>query len=188
MDQQKIKKAVKLLLEAIGESPNRAGLKATPQRVAKFYQEFLTSSKRNPADTIKVYPNPTGQDLVITKNILFYSLCEHHLLPFFGKAHIAYVPAKNKIAGFSSLARLVENAAHRPQLQERLTSQIADLLQKKLASPGVMVIIEAEHLCLSMRGIKKPGTVTITVAKKGVFKDKLQQKQVLALIKTDPVS
>lgn len=184
MDQRKIKKAVKLLLEAIGESPSRAGLRATPQRVAKFYLEFLTSSKKNPADTIKVYPNPTGQDLVVTKNILFYSLCEHHLLPFFGKAHIAYVPAKNRIAGFSSLARLVENLAHRPQLQERLTSQTADLLEKKLASPGVMVIIEAEHLCLSMRGIKKPGTVTVTVAKRGILKDKLQQKQVLALIKS----
>jgi GTP cyclohydrolase I len=183
LDQQKIKKAVRLLLEVMDDSPNRAALKATPQRVAKFYQEFLTPSRKNPADTIKVYPNPSGQDLVVTKNILFYSLCEHHLLPFFGKAHIAYVPAKNKIAGFSSLARLVENLAHRPQLQERLTSQIADILLRKLASPGVMVIIEAEHLCLSMRGIKKPGTVTVTMAKRGVFKDKLQQKQVLALIK-----
>ncbi len=184
MDQLKIKKAVKLLLEALGENPNRAGLKATPQRVAKFYQEFLVYSKKNPAETIKVYPNPTSQDLVITKNILFYSLCEHHLLPFFGKAHIAYVPSKNKIAGFSSLARLVENLAQRPQLQERLTSQIADLLMKKLASSGVMVVVEAEHLCLSMRGIKKPGTLTVTVAKRGVFKDKLQQKQVLALIRS----
>lgn len=184
MDQQKIKKAVKLLLEAIGESPQRGGLRATPQRVAKFYQEFLNPSKKNPADAIKVYPNPTGQDLVVTKNILFYSLCEHHLLPFFGKAHVAYIPAKNKIAGFSSLARLVENLAHRLQLQERLTSQIADTLMKRLASSGVLVIIEAEHLCLSMRGIKKPGTVTVTVAKRGVFKDKLQQKQVLALIKS----
>jgi len=184
LDQPKIKKAIKHLLEAIGESPQRGGLRATPQRVAKFYQEFLTSSKKNPADAIKVYPNPTGQDLVITKNILFYSLCEHHLLPFFGKAHIAYVPAKNKIAGFSSLARLVENLAHRPQLQERLTSQIADILIKKLASSGVMVIVEAEHLCLSMRGIKKPGTVTVTVAKRGIFRDKLQQKQGLALIKS----
>ncbi|OGC77718.1 MAG: GTP cyclohydrolase I FolE [candidate division Zixibacteria bacterium RBG_16_40_9] len=184
MDQLKIKKAVKLLLEALGENPNRAGLKATPQRVAKFYQEFLAPSRKNPADTIKVYPNPTGQDLVLTKNIFFYSLCEHHLLPFFGKAHIAYIPANNKIAGFSSLARLVENLASGPQLQERLTAQIADLLMKKLASLGVLVIVEAEHLCLSMRGIKKPGTLTVTVAKRGVFKDKLQQKQVLALIRS----
>ena len=184
MDKQKIKKAVKLLLEAIGESPTRAGLKATPQRVAKFYQEFLVYSKKNPAQTIKVYPNPTSQDLIITKNILFYSLCEHHLLPFFGKAHIVYIPAKNKMAGFSSLARLVENLAQRPQLQERLTSQVADLLMQKLASPGVMVVIEAEHLCLSMRGIKKPGTLTVTVAKRGVFKEKAWQKQVLALIES----
>ena len=183
MDRQKIKKAVKLLLEAIGESPARAGLKATPDRVAKFYQEFLAPSKKNPAETIKVYLNPTGQDLVVTKNILFYSLCEHHLLPFFGKAHIAYIPSKNKIAGFSSLARLVENLAHRPQLQEKLTSQIADTMQKKLDCSGVMVVIEAEHLCLSMRGIKKPGTVTITVAKRGVFRNKLQQKQFLALVR-----
>ncbi len=184
MDQLKIKKAVKLLLEALGENPNRAGLKATPQRVAKFYQQFLASSKKDPAETIKVYPNSTGQDLVITKNISFYSLCEHHLLPFFGKAHIAYVPAENKIAGFSSLARLVENLASGLQLQERLSTQIADLLMKKLAARGAMVVIEAEHLCLSMRGIKKPGTLTVTVAKRGVFKDKLQQKQVLALIQS----
>lgn len=183
MDQRKIKRAVRLLLEALGENPQRAGLKATPQRVAKFYQEFFSSSRKDPAETIKIYPNPTGQDLVITKNIAFYSMCEHHLLPFFGKAHIAYIPSDNKVAGFSSLARLVENLASGLQLQERLSTQIADLLMEKLSARGVLVIIEAEHLCLSMRGIKKPGTLTVTVAKRGVFKDRLQQKQVLALIR-----
>ncbi len=170
-------------MEALGENSARVGLKATPQRVAKFYQEFLSASRKNPADTIKVYPHTTGQDLVITKNISFYSVCEHHLLPFFGKAHIAYIPADHKMAGFSSLARLVENLASGLQLQERLSTQIADLLMKKLAARGVMVVIEAEHLCLSMRGIKKPGTLTVTIAKRGIFRDKLQQRQVWALIK-----
>lgn len=169
MDLDKIQKAVKLLLEAIGEDPNREGLKATPERVARMYAEIFCGLKEDPRDHLKVFFSEPHEEMVMLKDIPLYSICEHHLLPFYGVAHLAYIPRKGQITGLSKLARLVEGYAKRPQLQERLTSQIADAIMDCLKPLGVVVVIEAEHMCMTMRGIKKPGTKTLTSAVRGVF-------------------
>jgi GTP cyclohydrolase I len=183
MDLKKIKKAVTLLLEGIGENPKREGLKDTPNRVAEFYKEFFCEIKKDPKRELKLYSTSNQDEMIITKNIIFHSLCEHHLLPFLGKAHIAYIPDKDKITGFSCLARIVETLSKRPQLQERLTTEIADILMEVLTPKGVLVILEAEHLCLTMRGVKKPGTLTVTSAMRGVFRDNTIKEEAFALIK-----
>lgn len=183
MDKRKIRKAVRMILEAVGEDPKRDGLRDTPKRVANFYQEIFAGLSEDPQAQLKLYSAPNQDEMIIAKDIFFHSLCEHHLLPFFGKAHIAYVPTDNKITGFSRLVRVVEVLARRPQLQERLTAQIADVLMKVLSPKGVLVIMEAEQMCLTMRGLKKPGSVTITSAVRGTLKKNALRKEALALIK-----
>jgi len=183
MDKEKIQKAVRMILEAVGEDPERAGLRDTPRRVADFYKEIFAGLSEDPQAQIKLYSAPNQDEMVIAKDIFFHSLCEHHLLPFFGKAHIAYIPTDNQITGFSRLVRVIEVLARRPQLQERLTAQIADVLMKVLKPKGVLVIMEAEQMCLTMRGLKKPGSVTITSAMRGTLKKDALRKEAFSLIK-----
>lgn len=170
MDREKIAKGVKLILEAIGEDPQREGLFDTPDRVARMYEEIFCGLKQNAADHLSVIFAENHEEMILVKDIPIYSMCEHHLLPFYGFAHVAYIPRSGKITGLSKLARVVETFAKRPQLQERLTSQVADTLMDKLTPRGVMVVIEAEHMCMTMRGIKKAGSMTITSAVRGIFK------------------
>lgn len=183
VDEEKIQKAVTMILEAIGENPEREGLRETPQRVARMYAE-LTSGYNDSAKThlSKVF-TAENAEVVLEKDITFHSLCEHHMLPFFGKVHIAYIP-NGKVVGLSKLARVVETFARRLQIQEQMTNQIADAIDDELSPKGVFVIIEAEHTCMTMRGIKKIGSKTVTVATRGEFKDNLQmQKNIQELIK-----
>ena len=172
-----------MILEAVGEDPQREGLKDTPRRVADFYEEIFAGLNENPQDQLKLYSAPNQDEMIIVKDIFFHSLCEHHLLPFFGKAHIAYIPSDNKITGFSRLVRVIEVLARRPQLQERLTAQVADALMEVLKPKGVLVVIEAEQMCLTMRGLKKPGSVTITSAIRGTLRKDALRKEAFALIK-----
>lgn len=183
VDEEKIQKAVTMILEAIGENPEREGLCETPQRVARMYAE-LTSGYNDSAKThlSKVF-TAENAEVVLEKDITFHSLCEHHMLPFFGKVHIAYIP-NGKVVGLSKLARVVETFARRLQIQEQMTNQIADAINDELSPKGIFVIIEAEHTCMTMRGIKKIGSKTVTVATRGEFKDNLQmQKNIQELIK-----
>ncbi|MCD6408702.1 GTP cyclohydrolase I FolE [bacterium] len=169
MDIKKIEKAVKMILEAIGEDINRQGIKETPKRVAKMYSEIFSGIAEDPHKVLGKVFKEEFDELVLIKDIPFYSMCEHHLLPFYGKAHIAYLPDGNKVVGISKIARLVDVFAKRPQLQERITNQIADTIMETLTPQGAMVVIEAEHLCMIMRGIKKPGTKIVTSAMRGIF-------------------
>lgn len=171
MDLTKIEEAVKMMLEAIGEDPNREGLIETPKRVARMYAEVFSGLHEDPSEHLKVQFSEDHEEMVIVKDIPVYSMCEHHLVPFYGKAHVAYIPRKGKVTGLSKLARVVEGYAKRPQLQERLTSQIADSIMKMLEPRGVLVVIEAEHMCMTMRGVKKPGSKTLTSAVRGIFKN-----------------
>jgi len=183
MDKEKIQKAVRMILEAVGEDPGRDGLKDTPRRVADFYEEIFAGLSQNPEAQLKLYSAPNQEEMIIARDIFFHSLCEHHLLPFFGRAHIAYIPTDNRITGFSRLVRVIEVLSRRPQLQERLTAQIADVLMKVLKPQGVLVIMEAEHMCLSMRGLRKPGSVTVTSAIRGDLRKEALRKEAFALIK-----
>lgn len=170
MDNAKIEQGVRLILEGIGEDPDREGLLDTPARVARMYEEVFVGLTEDPARHFEVTFDEHHEEMVLVKDIPFYSMCEHHLVPFFGKAHVAYIPASDgRICGLSKLARLVEAFAKRPQVQERLTSQIADTLIEQLDPQGVIVVLEAEHMCMSMRGVKKPGSQTVTSAVRGVF-------------------
>ena len=168
MDYDKIKQAVKMFLEGIGEDVNREGLLETPDRVARMCEEIYGGMGKTAEEHLSKQFTVDNNDIVLVKDIMFYSTCEHHLLPFFGKAHIAYIP-DGKVVGLSKLARTVEVYARRPQIQEQLTSQIANALEEYLAPKGVMVMLEAEHMCMSMRGIKKPGSQTVTYAARGCF-------------------
>lgn len=185
MDKGKIAEGVRLLLEGIGEDPDRPGLTKTPQRVAEMYGEIFSGIGADLVSEVVVMPGDFHQELVLVRDIPFYSTCEHHLLPFHGKAHVAYIPSKEgSITGLSKLARVVETASKRLQLQERLTSQIADALEEALEPLAVLVLIEAEHLCMSMRGVQKPGTLTVTSVVRGVFmKNDASRAEVLSLIK-----
>ncbi len=168
MDQEKIKKAVELLLEGIGEDKDREGLFGTPERIARMYEEIFEGYEKDPAEVLsKVFSVESG-NMVLEKDITFYSMCEHHMMPFYGKAHIAYLP-KDRVVGISKLARTVEIYARRLQIQERMTGQIADAIMDNLNCEGVMVVLEAEHMCMTMRGVKKPGSRTVTVAARGCF-------------------
>ncbi|MDR3244258.1 MAG: GTP cyclohydrolase I FolE [Elusimicrobiota bacterium] len=184
-DEKKAQKAVRLLLESFGEDLNREGLRKTPQRVAQFYKEALIGNTINPLEFSKsCYSTENYEEIVFLKDIDFHSICEHHLLPFFGKAHIAYIPKKDKIIGISTLIRLVEVFANRLQLQERLSKQIADTIMQAVCPQGVMVVIEAQHLCMSMRGVKKNGTKIITSAMRGIFlKDVRTRAEAMALLR-----
>ena len=170
VDKEKIEEAVRMILEAVGEDPNREGLVRTPNRIARMCEELFSGTDEAAEKALEVQFSCESNDIVLEKDITFHSLCEHHLLPFFGKVHIAYIP-EGKVAGLSKLARTVEAYARRAQIQERMTSQIAHALEKSLKPRGVMVIIEAEHMCMSMRGIKKPGTTTMSYFCTGEFKE-----------------
>ena len=176
MDSEKIKQAVTLFLEGIGEDVTREGLIDTPDRVARMCEEIYGGLGKSAQEHLTKQFTVDNNDIVLVKDIMFYSTCEHHLLPFFGKAHIAYIP-NGKVVGLSKLARAVEVYARRPQIQEQLTSQIADALEKYLAPQGVMVMLEAEHMCMSMRGIKKPGSLTVTYAARGCFADNAEKQR-----------
>ena len=183
MNQRAIEQAVKSILQAIGEDVKRDGLKETPQRIARMYKELFAGINKDPKRELKTYKTKNEDEMIIIKDVPFYSICEHHLLPFFGKAHVVYIPKENKITGFSSLVRVIDVMAKRPLLQERLTHEIADFLMKNLKPMGVLVVIEAEHLCLSMIGVKKPGTLTVTSAIRGVMKSAATRAEAFSLIK-----
>lgn len=171
VDRERIEAAVREILLAVGEDPGRDGLVRTPARVAEMYAEMLGGLHEEPAEHLQVTFEAGHNEMVMVRDIPLYSLCEHHLVPFYGQAHVAYIPgADGRITGLSKLARLVDGFARRPQVQERLTAQIADALDGALAPRGVLVVVEAEHLCMSMRGVRKPGALTITSAVRGIFK------------------
>ena len=169
---KRIERAVREILEAIGEDPDRDGLQRTPERIAKMYiDEIFTGLREDPAHHLTVTFEADHDEMVMVRDIAVHSMCEHHLVPFAGKAHVAYIPGDDgRITGLSKIARLVDGFAKRPQVQERLTTQIADALVEELKPNGVLVMIEAEHFCMSMRGVKKPGSLTITSAVRGLFK------------------
>ncbi|HKB30396.1 MAG TPA: GTP cyclohydrolase I FolE [Streptosporangiaceae bacterium] len=172
MDQPRIERAVREILLAIGEDPERDGLRDTPARVARAYVEQFAGLRRSPEDVLSTVFDAEHDELILVKDIEMYSTCEHHLVPFFGVAHVGYVPnSKGQITGLSKLARLVDVYAQRPQVQERMTGQIADALMDVLEPRGVIVVVEAEHLCMSMRGVRKPGAKTVTSAVRGDFRD-----------------
>lgn len=185
VDQAKIKKAVKMILEAIGEDPEREGLTETPDRVARMYNEIFSGLWEDPEAHLEKVFSEQHEEMIIVKDIPLYSMCEHHLLPFYGKAHVAYIPREGNITGLSKLARVVEGFAKRPQLQERLTSQIADSIMRRLNAQGALVVVEAEHMCMTFRGVKKPGSKTVTSAVRGLFRrNKATRAEAFALIKS----
>jgi len=184
IDLKKIEQGVRLLLEGIGEDPDREGLQKTPERVAQFYAELTEGMWVDAGEQIVPLPGDTHDEMVLVKDISIASVCEHHLAPFVGKCHIAYIPKHGRIIGLSKLARIAETFARRLQVQERLTQQIAQTLFDKLSPIGVMVVIEAEHTCMTLRGVKKPGAVTVTSAVLGGFrKDPRTRAEAMALIK-----
>jgi GTP cyclohydrolase I len=172
IDKDRIEKAVREILEAIGEDPDRDGLQRTPERVAAMYEELFSGLHDSPDQHLAVTFAADHDEMVMVKDIPLFACCEHHLVPMVGKAHVAYIPNESgRITGLSKLARLVDSYSRRPQVQERLTTQIADEIERSLEPRGVLVVIEAEHLCMSMRGVQKPGTTTITSAVRGLFRD-----------------
>ena len=171
MDKDKIKKAVAMILEAIGEDLKRKDLVGTPERVADMYEEILAGVHVDPEKELEVLLDHKHEEIVLLKDIPLYSICEHHFLPFIGRAHVAYIPKGGRVTGLSKIARVVEVLSKRLQVQERLTTQIAQVIMQRLKPLGVMVVIEAEHLCMSMRGINRPGIKTVTSAVRGMFKD-----------------
>ena len=182
-NKEEIADAVRNILKAIGENVDRAGLLLTPSRVSRMYLELFSGINKDPKDEITITYTEDHDEIILVRDISFYSMCEHHLIPFFGTAHVAYLPRNGLITGLSKLARVVEVAARRPQLQERMTTQIANAIQEKLNPLGVAVVLEAEHLCMSMRGIKKAGSKTVTSVLKGVFQtNQSTRAEVLSLI------
>ena len=182
IDQEKIRQGVKLLLEGIGEDPSREGLVDTPDRVARMYEEIFGGMGETADEHLSKVFTADNAGIVLEKDITFYSTCEHHLMPFYGKAHIAYLP-RGKVVGLSKLARTVEVYARRLQIQEQMTGQIADAVMEHLQPEGAMVILEAEHMCMTMRGVKKPGSKTVTVAVRGAFEDNALQEQVYHMMR-----
>jgi GTP cyclohydrolase IA len=183
MDLDKIAAGIKLILEGIGENPDREGLLETPARVARMYNELLYGIDRNAADEITCQFTEGDDEIILVRDISFSSICEHHLVPFVGSAHVGYIPEGGKITGLSKIARVVELASRRLQVQERMTSQIADALLEGLNPAGVIVVLEAEHLCMSIRGVRKPGSKTITSSLRGIFRtDKALRAEAMSLI------
>ncbi len=171
MDKVKIEKGMKMVLEGLGADLSRKDLSKTPYRVAEMYQEIFSGMGQDPEEELEVLLAQNHEEIVLLKDIPIYSVCEHHLLPFIGKAHVAYIPKGDRVTGLSKLVRVVDTLSRRLQVQERLTTDIAEIIMRKLKPMGVMVIIEAEHMCISMRGVKKPGTMTITSVVRGIFKE-----------------
>lgn len=186
-DPQAVEEGIRLVLEGIGEDAGRAGLKETPRRVSQMYGEVFAGMHQDPEAVIDVTFDEGHDEMIMVRDIWMASVCEHHLIPFVGKAHVAYIPNKDgRITGLSKVARLVDVLARRPQVQERLTTQIADVLERALSPRGVFVVIEAEHLCMSMRGVKKPGSITVTSAVRGVFKtDARTRAEAMGLIRNE---
>ncbi len=170
------------MLEGMGETPDREGLKRTPERIAEFYEEVLAGMHQDPALELRKYTTKNKDEMIILKDISFFSLCEHHLLPFFGKVNIAYIPQTDKMVGFSNMIRVVEILSRRLQVQERMTSEIADSIVGAMKPKGVLVVVEAEHLCLTMRGIKKPGSRIVTSAIRGVMRSTATRAEALSLL------
>ena len=177
-DDKKVEEGVRLILEGIGEDPERGGLRETPSRVARMYREVFGGVGRDASQLVTVVEGADHDEMIMVRDIPLYSFCEHHLIPFSGKAHVAYIPNREQqITGLSKIARVVDLLAKRPQVQERLTTQIAEALDTALSPRGVFVVIEAEHLCMTMRGIKKPGSVTVTSAVRGLFRSDARTRQ-----------
>ena len=182
-DLKKIEKAVRMILEAVGEDPDREGLRETPKRVARMYDEVFEGLRQDPKKVLKVFRDEGHEEMVLLKDIPFYSMCEHHLLPFAGHAHVCYIPSGDRLSGISKLARVVDVFAKRPQVQERLTAQVADTLMAELKPHGVLVVMEAEHYCMTMRGVRKAGSKLVTSAVRGALADnEITRKEALALI------
>jgi len=185
VDKEKIEQAVGMLIEAIGEDPAREGLRGTPRRVAEMYDEVFAGLGQDPREFLQVGFEEDHREMVILREIPFHSMCEHHLLPFYGVAHVGYIP-KGRVVGISKIARVVESLARRPQLQERLTTQIADVIDEVLQPSGVGVVLEAAHLCMIMRGVKKPGSLVTTSANRGIFRTRLAtREEFISLIRGD---
>ncbi len=175
-----------MILEAIGENPDRPGLVTTPDRVASMYEEFFGGLSKDPAKELSKVIGEDHREMVLIKNIPLFSICEHHLLPFFGKAHVAYIPSGKRVTGLSKLVRVVDILSKRPQLQERLTTQIAETIAKVLRPRGVLVVVEAEHMCITARGVLKPGSVTVTSAVRGSFRtSESTRAEAMALIRNN---
>jgi len=184
MDKQRIENAVREILLAIGEDPDREGLVETPKRVANMYAEIFSGLSDDPTRHLKIFNESENDEMVVVRDIPMYSMCEHHLLPFVGKAHIAYIPSEGKVIGLSKLARIVDSFSKKPQLQERLTSQIADFLEENLSPKGIAVVVEAEHLCMTMRGARAAGAKTQTSALRGSMrKDARTRAEAMALLR-----
>lgn len=181
VDKEKVKAAVTMLLEAIGEDTSREGLIETPDRISRMYEEIFGGMEMDAHDILSKRFTVDNSEMVVERDITFYSMCEHHLLPFYGKAHVAYVP-NGEVVGLSKLARTVEVFAKRPQLQERMTSQIADAIMNELNVRGAMVVVEAEHMCMTMRGIKKPGSKTVTVVARGAFEEESKKAEFFRML------
>jgi GTP cyclohydrolase IA len=183
-DKEKIEQAIRMLLEAVGEDVTREGLQDTPSRVARMYEEIFAGLHEDASKQLSARFQVEHDELVFVRDITFYSMCEHHLLPFYGKAHVAYLPANGVVTGLSKLARLVDTVAKRPQVQERMTNEIATILEKELDASGVMVVVDAEHLCMNMRGIRKQGSHTTTLATRGRYMDDVKlREEVLQMIR-----
>ena len=184
MDRAKIEQAVRMIIEAIGDDPDREGVLDTPRRVADMYEEIFAGIGKDPADVISAVKGADHDEMIMVKDIPLSALCEHHMLPFNGKAHVAYIPSKDgRITGLSKIARVVDVCSKRLQVQERLTTQVADAIEKALEPRGVFVVIEAEHLCMTMRGVKKPGSLTVTSAVRGRFRsDEKTRQEAISLI------
>lgn len=184
IDKERVRNAIREILEAIGEDPDREGLKETPNRVAEMCTEIFAGLSKDPKDEIKIFSEDGHEEIVMVKDIPLYSVCEHHLLPFVGVTHVVYIPSKGRIVGLSKLARVVDVVAKRPQLQERLTSEIADVIMDTVKPLGVAVVIEAEHLCMTMRGVRKPGSKTVTSALRGIIRTQAKTRaEVMSLIR-----
>lgn len=183
IDKPRIENAIKEILYAIGEDPTREGLLETPSRVARMYEEIFSGIDCDIDSHIKIFHNENYDEMIVVRDIPLYSICEHHLLPFFGVAHVVYIPKNGKILGLSKIARIVDTVSKKPQLQERLTSEVADIILKAVDARGVAVVIKAEHLCMTMRGIRKPGSKTVTSALRGLLKsDARSRSEAMALI------
>jgi len=181
-DREKIIAGVKMMLEGVGEDLSREGLQRTPERIAEFYEEVLAGYNDDPTHELRRYTTSNKDEMIILKDISFFSLCEHHLLPFFGKVHVAYIPQDDKMAGFSNMVRVVEILSQRLLVKERMTTEIADSITKAIGAKGVLVVVEAEHLCLTMRGIKKPGSKVVTSAIRGIMRKTATRIEALNLL------
>jgi GTP cyclohydrolase I len=182
MDPEKIRKAVRMLLEAIGEDPDREALRDTPRRIADLCGDLYGGLAADPGEALKIYPTGAEQEMILVRDLAFHSVCEHHLLPFVGTAHVAYVPSGGRVTGFSQIVKVIETLAHRPQIQERLTQEIADVLDSRLRPEGVLVVLEAEHLCMTLRGVKKPGSRIVTSASRGSLREGPRRAEVFSQI------